>query len=161
MRSLSVLGCAVFLMAFVGGAYASSGASFSGDRALIMKFRLDDGMTGGPGYRRAIWTSSAPVRATLAVRNKSGRLVETIVGGNPYSTTAGLTWISSSGKLVVSNSFPAAGLYRMTLTITAYEHGSLSVLSTDTVVAKWSAKLPDHSNACVPKVTSSSYIGCG
>lgn len=142
-------------------AYAASGASFSGDRALLTKFRLDDGLTGAAGYRRAYWTSTAPVRATLVVRNAKGRIVETVVGGNQYSATAGLTWISSDGRLVTNRSLAPAGLYRMTLTITAYEKGSISLLSADTVVAKWSGKVPDHKTLCVPHVTATAYMGCG
>lgn len=144
-----------------GVAYASSGASFSGDRGLITRFRLDDGSSGGPGYRRARWTSTAPVVATLTVRNNAGRLVESLVGGNPYSTTAALTWISPAGMFTANRSFPPAGFYRMTLTITAYAQGSISRLSTNTVVAKWSAKIPDHTKLCVPHVSGNSSIGCG
>lgn len=144
-----------------GVAYASSGASFSGDRTLITKFRLDDGSSGGPGYRRARWTSTTPVLATLAVRNNAGRLVETVVGGNQYSTTAALAWISPGGMFTVNRSFPPAGFYKMTLTITAYAHGSISQMSTDTVVAKWSARIPDHTKLCVPRKSGDALIGCG
>lgn len=151
---------AVIALIACGVAYASSGASFSGDRALIMKFRLDDGMTGGPGYRRAIWTSPSGLSALLVVRNSKGKIVESLAGGNPTSPSGGLTWILSSGEMI-NHAYPPAGLYFVTLTLTAYKHGSVSLLTTDTVVAKWSAKIPDHTKLCVPHVSGSSYIGCG
>lgn len=160
MRTLGVLACTVFLMTFVAAAYAASGASFSGDRTLVSRFRLDDGSTGGPGYRRASWTSSSGLSARLVVRNANGKIVESLAGGNPTSPSGGLTWILSTGEMI-NHAYPPAGLYFVTLTLTAYKHGSVSLLTNDTVVAKWSAKVPGHTKLCVPKITKTSYIGCG
>lgn len=150
-----VAGCVV-----VATAYASSGASFSGDRALVQKFRLDDGSTGGPGYRRAIWWSSSHLSARLVVTNSKGKVVESLAGGNPTAPSGALTWISTSGEMA-NHTYPPAGLYRLTLRLTAYAAGSVSRLTKDTVVAKWSGRIPDHKKACVPHVSGNSYIGCG
>lgn len=143
MRALGLLGCTLVLLTCVATASASSGASFTGDRALIKKFRLDDGMTGGPGYRRAIWWSYPGLSAQLVVKNAKGRTVETLKGGNPTSPSGALTWILPSGQMI-NHLSAAAGLYRITLTLTAYKPGSVSLLTDDVVVAKWSARIPAH-----------------
>lgn len=160
MRALGLLACTVFLMTFVAVAYASSGASFSGDRALIKKFRLSDGTTGGPGYRSASWWSYPGLSGRLVVKNAKGQTVETLTGGNPTSPRGGLTWILPSGEMI-NHVYPPAGLYRITLTLTAYKAGSVSLLTNDIVVAKWSARIPDHTKLCKTQTSSSSSIGCG
>lgn len=160
MRALGLLACTVFLMTFVAVAYASSGASFSGDQALLTRFRLDDGSTGGPGYRRAMWTSRGHLNARLVVTNSKGKTVEVLTGGNQTAPSGGLIWISASGEMT-NHAYPPAGLYRITLTLTAYKAGSVSLLTNDVVVAKWSARIPDHTKLCKTQTSSSSSIGCG
>lgn len=151
---VGIVGC------LAASVYAASGASFSGDRALIKKFRLDDGTTGAPGYRRAIWSSHPGLSARLVVRNAKGQTVETLTGGNPTSPSGALTWISKSGEMT-NRTYPPTGLYRIALTLTAYQAGSVSLLTNDVVVAKWSAKIPDHTKICVPHRSGNSLIGCG
>lgn len=144
MRKLSSTASLFALVALCGvvasSALAASGATFSGDRTLIVKFRLDDGTHGDPGYSRARWTTATPVKAILRVRDSSGRLVETLIGGNPYSDIAALTWLLPSGQLVNHSATPA-GVYRLTLTMTALAPGMVSQLTNRAATAAWTAKL--------------------
>lgn len=110
---------------------ASPAVTWTGDRTLVTAFRLDDGMTGAAGFKRARWTSTAPVHAVLQLRNAKGRVVATQLGGNPYSRSAALTWITPL----------PTGVYRVTLTLTAYVYGSQSQLTTRSVSAAWTARL--------------------
>jgi hypothetical protein len=123
---------------------ASPSITWSGDRTLTTHFRLDDGMTGKPGYRRAVWTSRQPLRALLRVRTSTGKLVESEgVAGPTYSLTEALTWTTSK-----------PGVYRVTLTLTSPTNA--------TATAAWTATLTANAKkACVPTVRSGVYIGCG
>lgn len=160
MRALGLLGCTLALVA-AGTAWAGAPTvTRSGDVSLITSLKMTDGETGAPGYATAIWTTAQPVRATLVARNAKGRLVETVAYGNPYTRTAGISWIEPSG-MMANRSFAPAGIYHITVVVTAYAPGSLSQLSSRSETLVWSAKVPDHTKLCVPKVTSSSYIGCG
>lgn len=157
------LWCIAVLLVLATAGTALAGApqvTRTGDVSLLTKFKLDDAMTGAPGYRRALWTSAQPVRAVLRVRNAKGRLVETVVGGNPYSRTAAIAWIDPRGQMV-NRSFPPAGMYHLTLVVNGYVTGSTKLVTSRSETVVWSARIPDHTKLCVPKVTSQSDIGCG
>lgn len=160
MRGLGLL-CCIAVLVTAGTALAGAPKVFrSGDVSLITSLKMDDGETGAPGYARAIWTSAQPVRAVLRVRNSKGVLVETAVGNNPYSRTAAIAWIDPTGRMV-NRAFAPAGVYHMTLVVTAFMAGSVSQLSGRSEMLVWSAKVPDHTKLCVPHVSGNAYIGCG
>ncbi len=115
--------------------------SWTGDRSLVTTFRVDDGMTGKPGYRRALWTSHQPLRANLRVRNSAGKLIEAEnIAGPIYSLTEALAWTTK-----------ATGSYRVTLTLISATGG--------TATAVWTARVT--AAACTPTVRTGVYIGCG
>lgn len=160
MRGLGLL-CCIAVLVTAGTALAGAPKVIrSGDVSLITSLKMDDGETGAPGYARALWTSAQPVRAVLRVRNAKGVLVETAVGNNPYSRTAAIAWIDPTGRMV-NRSFAPAGVYHMTLVVTAFAAGSVSQLTARSETLVWSAKVPDHTKLCVPHVSGNAYIGCG
>lgn len=117
---------------------------FSGDRTILSSFKLDDGAC-CPGYRRAKWTSTVPVNATLVVRNAKGAVVTTMTARDEYSSAA-LTWITSANVVVPTGSITIPpgtapsppGTYSVTLTLVALsEPGNLP--TSRTVTAQWTA----------------------
>lgn len=164
MKRLLFLGGLLSLVVAGAALAGAPKVTRSGDVSLITSLKMDDGMTGAPGYARALWTSAQTVRAVLLVRDSKGRLVETVVGGNPYSRTAAIAWIEPSGRMI-NRSFAPAGVYHMTLTVTAwdprYPPGPFAKLTSRAETLAWSGTVPDHTKLCVPKITKTSYIGCG
>lgn len=161
MRSRASIFAVVVALVACGAAWAGSPkVTRTGDVSLITSLKMDDGQTGAPGYARALWTSAQPVRAVIRVRNAKGVLVETAVGSNPYSRSAAIAWIDPTGRMV-NRSFAPAGIYHITVVVTAFAAGSVSQLTGRSETLVWSAKVPDHTKLCVPKVTKYSNIGCG
>lgn len=118
---------------------ASPKVTYTGDRTLIHTLKLDDGLTGGPGYQRARWTVSKSVQAVMVVRNAKNAVVAKLVGGNVDSVNGALTWVTIKGQLVTSHAVVKPGTYSVTLTLTAFVPGMLKQLTDDSVVVSWSA----------------------
>lgn len=129
--------------ATVANAATAPKIAWTGDRALTTTFRLDDGSTGAPGYRRAIWTGTQPLRAVLQVRTTAGKLVET-------ESAIGTTY-SRSGAIAFATK--TVGVYRVTLTL-------VSQATAQVETATWVARVT-ASAGCVPHMANGIYFGCG